>query len=226
MIQGSQKPPAERFVYRFRLNAVGMVYDAESDFVLKFTTNIDDQYQVNPYVASAPSELVTASVIKRDRLSGYFNSFPSAYVYCALCVAQTMPTYEILHSAEYWQSIRRAKAAREARKRQAPRVAEEISGHWDGAAVVTFVPGNPIPYTSVLYANNKLVPVGASASTSATDAQPRRRKRVTRPITMPLRGSNVVRRCQEREDAELLARLAAPRTGEKRVGSEEGPSKR
>ncbi|KAJ6487491.1 hypothetical protein C8R47DRAFT_1072148 [Mycena vitilis] len=131
-----------------------------------------------------------------------------------------MPAYEILHSAEYWQTIRRAKAAREARKREAPRFPEEISGHWDGAAVMTFVPGNPVPYTSVLYANNRLIPVGPSASSPATAAQHRRHTRVTRPITKPPRGSNVIRRCQEREDAELLARLAAPRAGEKRSGSD------
>ncbi|KAJ7601671.1 hypothetical protein DFH06DRAFT_1352330 [Mycena polygramma] len=142
-----------------------------------------------------------------------------------------MPAFEILHSGEYWQNIRRAKAARAARAKREPHALQEISGHWDGAAVVTFAPGNPVPYTSVLYANNVLVPVGPSSSNSATAPAPasRRARRVTHPIpTRPSR-TNVIRRCQEREDAELLARLAAPRSGGKRtskVHDEERSTKR
>jgi hypothetical protein len=134
--------------------------------------------------------------------------------------------YEILHSGEYWQTLRRHKAARAAHIARQP---EEFhnSGQWDGAAVVTFVPGNPIPYTSVLYANGALVPVGPSSSNPPAAARPR--KRVARPVLAP-HGSNIIRRCQEREDAELLARLTAPRTALKRRGEalegEEGRKKK
>jgi hypothetical protein len=126
------------------------------------------------------------------------------------------PKHEILHSGEYWQTLRRNKAARAACARLTEHRPEDVhnSGQWDGAAVVTFVPGNPVPYTGVLYANGVLVPVGPSSSNSSV--VPRPRKRAVRPT--PILGNNVIRRCQEREDAELLARLTAPRTTLKRSG--------
>lgn len=139
--------------------------------------------------------------------------------------AQTMPgsrpKYEILHSGAYWQTLRRNKAARAARQANVRQAGEDVynSGQWDGAAVVTFVPGNPTPYTSILYANGVLVPVGPSTSDSHSNSNsaPRSRKHAPRPNPTQ-RGNNVIRRCQEHEDAELLARLTAPRTTGKRRG--------
>ncbi|KAJ7191679.1 hypothetical protein B0H12DRAFT_1082784 [Mycena haematopus] len=65
--------------------------------------------------------------------------------------------FEILHSGQYWQDVRRrakeAKAAREAAQERAETFAPHPS---DGGHVYTFVPGRATPITSVQQRDGKL----------------------------------------------------------------------
>ncbi|KAJ7635978.1 hypothetical protein DFH06DRAFT_1139063 [Mycena polygramma] len=117
-----------------------------------------------------------------------------------------MPKAEILHSATYWQEVRRhAKVRRDRAAARANLLAEGGAFPDDVAAaahVYTFVPGSATPKTSVVQGNGSLLTI-APAGPSNGLRQPWAAK-----IKRPARDLD---RLQAEKDAELLARFKAPR---------------
>ncbi|KAJ7438842.1 hypothetical protein B0H11DRAFT_2254347 [Mycena galericulata] len=125
-----------------------------------------------------------------------------------------MPDFEILHSGQYWQDLRRrAKAASDARVAAAARADSFAPILGDGATIITFTPGCSVPITSVQYPNGRIVPISGSPtltpSTRSACARPRPR----------VRGTNSILASRSRDDEILLARFA-----EKRKRDEEAES--
>ncbi|KAJ7797238.1 hypothetical protein B0H14DRAFT_2619167 [Mycena olivaceomarginata] len=83
-----------------------------------------------------------------------------------------MPKYEILHSGQYWQDIRRrakeTKAAHAEREARAPSIAPTLG---DSGHVFTFVPGRRQPYTGLVQTSGKIVAVPNPKSTSQEQAR-------------------------------------------------------
>ncbi|KAJ7844069.1 hypothetical protein B0H13DRAFT_1909113 [Mycena leptocephala] len=117
-----------------------------------------------------------------------------------------MPKYEILHSGEYWQTLRRAKAEREARRAAQPRP-DYVP---DGGLIFTFVPGRAEPVTSTLHPNGSLIPIPGLPVASSTARAPAAIMRA-RPKPRNGRSTNsfaaVATARATQEDAVLLARL-------------------
>ncbi|KAJ7872110.1 hypothetical protein B0H13DRAFT_2349618 [Mycena leptocephala] len=117
-----------------------------------------------------------------------------------------MPKYEILHSGEYWQTLRRAKAEREARRAAQPRP-DYVP---DGGLIFTFVPGWAEPVTSTLHPNGSLIPIPGFPVASSTARAPAAIMRA-RPKPRNGRSTNsfaaVATARATQEDAVLLARL-------------------
>ncbi|KAJ7500474.1 hypothetical protein B0H11DRAFT_2225469 [Mycena galericulata] len=124
-----------------------------------------------------------------------------------------MPDFEILHSGQYWQDLRRrAKAARDARIAAADSFAPVLA---DGATIITFTPGCSVPIISVQYPNARVIPISGPRPPSTRPACAR-----PRPLPRPLpRGTNSILASRARDDEILLARFA-----EKRKRDEEAES--
>ncbi|KAF8131314.1 hypothetical protein K438DRAFT_1788308 [Mycena galopus ATCC 62051] len=77
-----------------------------------------------------------------------------------------MPEYEILHSGQYWQDLRRrvkeTKAACDERRDRGA-----ISPPGDDGYIYTFVPGHAQPYTSVRNHNGRIVHVAGPSRSAA-----------------------------------------------------------
>ncbi|KAJ7920663.1 hypothetical protein B0H13DRAFT_1867392 [Mycena leptocephala] len=127
-----------------------------------------------------------------------------------------MPDFEILHSGQYWQTLRRAKATREARRTSQP---EYIPG---GGMIYTFIPGRAEPMTSMLHRDGSLIPVpGMHEVPSSSACGPASRVRA-RPKTKPINTNSTAASRAAREDELLLARLAeSPHAWEKRKRTED-----
>ncbi|KAJ7844075.1 hypothetical protein B0H13DRAFT_1895501, partial [Mycena leptocephala] len=125
-----------------------------------------------------------------------------------------MPKYEILHSGEYWQTLRRAKAEREARRAAQPRP-DYVP---DGGLIFTFVPGWAEPVTSTLHPNGSLIPIPGLPVASSTARAPAAIMRA-RPKPRNGRSTNsfaaVATARATQEDAVLLARLKESRLRER-----------
>ncbi|KAJ7716274.1 hypothetical protein B0H16DRAFT_1476851 [Mycena metata] len=139
----------------------------------------------------------------------------------------TTQDFEIIRTGEYWQSLRRAKIAREARQGQP--AANPVASH---DRIYTFVPGRAEPITSFLHADGSVLPV-ASSSSSSTSTQIRRtpapaQTRPPAPTWPPvlLKGTNSMARVAAARaaaaEALLLARLSeSPTTWRKQKLREE-----
>ncbi|KAJ7620522.1 hypothetical protein DFH06DRAFT_1144054 [Mycena polygramma] len=113
---------------------------------------------------------------------------------------------EILHSATYWQEVRRhAKLKRERAAARATSFSDGCSFPDDivaAAHVYTFVPGSATPQTSVVQGNGSLLTVApAGPSNGARQPWAASMKKPARDLD----------RLQADKDAELLARFKAPR---------------
>ncbi|KAJ7113740.1 hypothetical protein C8R43DRAFT_961522 [Mycena crocata] len=128
---------------------------------------------------------------------------------------------QVLRSRSYWADVYRAQNARRARANGTnPNLMDpHAPALSDGQVIVTFIPGNPIPLTSILHPNGALIPVPqpGAAATCAAQRPRRRQKAIARPAMharpQPSNAKLI------REDAELLARLQGPR-GIKRPAGE------
>ncbi|KAJ7170318.1 hypothetical protein C8R43DRAFT_944834 [Mycena crocata] len=125
------------------------------------------------------------------------------------------PKYEIMRSRSYWADrARRTRAATSTASTSGGANPDLIDPHApilsDGQVVVTFIPGNPIPQTSILHPNGALIPIPRPGAPSPGSVQPRRRRKaIARPgAHQRPQPSNAK---LAREDAELLARLNGPR---------------
>ncbi|KAJ7841676.1 hypothetical protein B0H13DRAFT_1910141 [Mycena leptocephala] len=116
-----------------------------------------------------------------------------------------MPHLEIIHSGEHWQTLRRAKAARKAR-RTAQQQPDYIPG--DGL-IYTFIPGQPTPITSVLNSDGSLIPIPGQplrlSSPKNTGSSSLIRKPT--PRSMGTNSLAAVLACAAKEDEQLLTRL-------------------
>ncbi|KAJ7798672.1 hypothetical protein B0H14DRAFT_2617749 [Mycena olivaceomarginata] len=83
-----------------------------------------------------------------------------------------MSQYEILHSGQYWQDLRRrAKEAKAAHAAQEELQADTLGPNLcNGAHVYTFVPGSAVPFTSLQQRNGKLLPLSGPSSTQKHEA--------------------------------------------------------
>jgi hypothetical protein len=83
-----------------------------------------------------------------------------------------MSQYEILHSGQYWQDLRRrAKEAKAAHAAQEEPQADTLRPNLcNGAHVYTFVPGSAVPFTSLQQRNGKLLPLSGPSSTQKHEA--------------------------------------------------------
>ncbi|KAJ7843568.1 hypothetical protein B0H14DRAFT_2585705 [Mycena olivaceomarginata] len=124
-----------------------------------------------------------------------------------------MPKYEILHSGQYWQDIRRrakeTKAAHAEREARAPSIAPTLG---DSGHVFTFVPGRRQPYTGLVQTSGKIVAVPNPKSTSqeqARVAQLAAKHKERRQAAEADRVARANRLQQQTKDADsaLLARL-------------------
>ncbi|KAJ7018073.1 hypothetical protein C8F04DRAFT_1199511 [Mycena alexandri] len=132
--------------------------------------------------------------------------------------------FEIFRSGEYWQSLRRAKIAHEARKAQAGPPTIPVLASCDH--IYTFTPGRAEPITSLMHANGSVIPIsGLPTASSSSSRRPAPTRRT--PINVShLRGTNSAARVaatrQAADEALLLARLAEdPDTRRKRKMKEE-----
>ncbi|KAF8139535.1 hypothetical protein K438DRAFT_1995906 [Mycena galopus ATCC 62051] len=148
-----------------------------------------------------------------------------------------MSDFEIIHSGQYWQDLRRH--AKEAKAAQAERQAHgETSAPTvcDGGHIFTFVPGRTVPYTSVRHPNGKMVPVAGSshpgpmtsgaqeeAVAAARLLAQQKRRRMAENTARAVRAKQLQQRVED-TDAALLARLQRrKKTG--RVDKSAMPSK-
>ncbi|KAJ7722143.1 hypothetical protein DFH07DRAFT_783935 [Mycena maculata] len=139
------------------------------------------------------------------------------------CVASAPPPYtphhnptlmaEILRSGQEWQAIRRrareAKAAailRAAARAQNPEILSPMLS--DGATIVTFIPGQATPITSIQQPNGKVIPMSGLPPHSTA-----RYRGPPGPGAYRLRppGTNSISVCRARDEAIFLARFAASR---------------
>ncbi|KAJ7727867.1 hypothetical protein B0H14DRAFT_2640810 [Mycena olivaceomarginata] len=81
-----------------------------------------------------------------------------------------MPKYEILHSGQYWQDVRRrAKEAREAIALREARAQSLSRTFGDGSQIFTFVPGHAQPFTNLMDRSGKLHRVSELSSAGGHD---------------------------------------------------------
>ncbi|KAJ7874254.1 hypothetical protein B0H13DRAFT_1894639 [Mycena leptocephala] len=123
-----------------------------------------------------------------------------------------MPDYEVLHSGQWWADLRHRKAERLARTHRPPELDSRYTPVLSqGGAVITFSPGNPVPTTGVWHSNGKITraPTTSSSPIPRAIARPPTK---TRPAGARAPApTNSIISCLERQEAELLARLTAPR---------------
>ncbi|KAJ7748844.1 hypothetical protein B0H14DRAFT_3513698 [Mycena olivaceomarginata] len=83
-----------------------------------------------------------------------------------------MSQYEILHSGQYWQDLRRrAKEAKAAHAAQEELQADTLGPNLcNGTHIYTFVPGSAVPFTSLQQRNGKLLPLSGPSSTQKHEA--------------------------------------------------------
>ncbi|KAK6977463.1 hypothetical protein R3P38DRAFT_2810294 [Favolaschia claudopus] len=141
-----------------------------------------------------------------------------AVVHITLCKrmpsssSTTNPPFEILRSGQYWADLRRRKrdcdAAPYPNHRHAPSFHREPfePASFDGATVVTFIPGRAQPVTRVQLSNGKLLPVADAAATNdfttvLPTPLPKKKKRAAPPTYNG--------KTWQQHDQDLLARLNA-----------------
>ncbi|KAJ7040092.1 hypothetical protein C8F04DRAFT_1178196 [Mycena alexandri] len=133
--------------------------------------------------------------------------------------------FEIIQSGEYWQSLRRAKIAREARQGQPAPATNPVLASSD--RIYTFIPGCAEPITSVMHTDGSVVPISSlPVASSSTSRRPTPTRRMPISASNPLRGTNsmayVAAARAAADDALLLARLTeSPDARRKRKIKEE-----
>ncbi|KAJ6477687.1 hypothetical protein C8R45DRAFT_934345 [Mycena sanguinolenta] len=148
------------------------------------------------------------------------SQLPSHFVEPTNCAGSTLAAfryshdhmrYEILHSGQYWQDLRRrAKEAKEAHAARVPRAESVGSDLCDGGRIYTFVPGCAVPFTSLQQRNGKLLPLSGPSSTAqreaAKSAVHRRKHRRIQEQARAVRAKKLEEEAAA-ADAVLIARL-------------------
>ncbi|KAJ7818422.1 hypothetical protein B0H14DRAFT_3473809 [Mycena olivaceomarginata] len=129
-----------------------------------------------------------------------------------------MPKYEILHSGQYWQDVRRrAKEAREAISLREARAQSLSRTFGDGGQIFTFVPGRAQPFTNLMDRSGKLHRVSELSSAGGHDearaamlAASWKKRHSAEEKARALRAKKLQQKAEE-VDAELIARLKGER---------------
>ncbi|KAF8191960.1 hypothetical protein K438DRAFT_1762533 [Mycena galopus ATCC 62051] len=123
-----------------------------------------------------------------------------------------MPDYEVLHSGQYWQDVRRR--AQDAKAARARRERGDSAFPSEGAQTVfTFAPGSPHPYTNLLQPNGKMVALsGPSKNTLREDGRAirlatERKKQQRASLEARVKRAKQLQQRADDADAALLARL-------------------
>ncbi|KAJ7116136.1 hypothetical protein C8R43DRAFT_1138005 [Mycena crocata] len=133
-----------------------------------------------------------------------------------------MPDYEIYRSKAQWANVHRSRAAHARRETLSQGVNMDLANPHaptlsDGQVAVTFIPGNPVPFTRILHPNGALIPL--PPATAVTPAHPVSRhpcKKAARPAIYARPQPSHVKLAQE--DAVLLARFEdAKRRADKKM---------
>jgi len=117
---------------------------------------------------------------------------------------------EVLHSGQYWQTVRANRAARLARQSDPSSSAPPTLKFEHQRPIITFIPGRAAPLYSHLSANGSQIPFPGEASSSPSPDVP---YTVTRRQSVAIQhlGRNAKPVSHHDADADLLARLAASR---------------